>query len=118
MGHEELVRRTFEAFNRGDPGAVQEMSSPSVRIVPLRAALEDTDYIGPNALQDFWADATSAWSEQQIEIEEIESAGNRAVARGMLRLTARGSGAPVETRAIWTFTFRDGLIEEIETRAL
>jgi len=117
MDQKELVRRTFKAFNRGDPEAVQEMSSPSVRIVPLRAALEDTDYTGPNALDDFWADATSAWSEQQVEIEEIESAGNRAVARGVLRGTARASGARVETRATWTFTFRGGLIEEIETRA-
>ena len=111
------MRRTFEAFNRGDLEALREISSPSMRIVPLRAALEDTDYTGPNALDDFWADATSAWSEQRVEIEEVESDGNRAVARGVLRSTARESGAPVETRATWRFTFRDGLIEEIETRA-
>jgi ketosteroid isomerase-like protein len=117
MAHGELVRRAFEAFNRGDLQALRLISSPNVRIVPLRAALEDTAYTGPDAIDDFWADATSAWSDQNVEIEEVESEGDRAVARGVLRSTARGSGAPVETRATWTFTFRDGLIEEIETRA-
>ena len=111
------MRRVFEAFNRGDVDAMREFTSPNVRIVPLRAALEDTAYTGPTALDDFWADATSAWSEQRVEIEEVESEGDRAVARGVLRSTARESGAPVEIRATWTLTVRDGLIEEIETRA-
>ena len=117
MDHEEIVRRTFEAFNRGDLDGMREFTSPNVRIVPLRAALEDTAYTGPNALDDFWADATSAWSEQRVDIEAVESEGDTAVARGVLRSIARESGAPVETKAAWTFRFRDGLIEEIETRA-
>lgn len=82
-GQQELVRQAFEAFNRRDTVWLREHVSSELRIVPLRAAIEDT----------------------------------AVVARGVLRATARESGAPVETQATWTFTFRDGLIEEIGTRA-
>ena len=117
MGHEELVRLGLDAFNRGDMEALREITAPGLRIVPFRAALEDTAYSGPSAVDDFWADSTKAWSEQRVEIEEVEVEGHRAVAHGIYRGVARASGAPVETKATWIFTFRDGLIEEIESRA-
>ena len=116
MGHEELVRRAMDAFNRGDMEALREITAPGLKIVPFRAALENIEYTGPNALDEFWADATSAWSELRVDIDEVETAGERAVAHGVLRGTARESGAKVESQPTWTFTFRDGLIEEIHTR--
>ena len=117
MDHEELVRRAIEAFNSGDREPLREICSPRVRIVPLRAALEDTTYEGPTAVDQFWEAAHEAWSEMRMEIDEIESEGDRVLARGVFRGTARTSGAPVETPTTFGFTFRDGLIDEIETRA-
>ena len=111
------MRRAVEAFNSGDPEPLREVCSPRVRIVPLRAALEDTSYEGPTAVDEFWEEAQQAWSEMRLDIDEIESEGDRVLVRGVFRGTARASGAPVEAPATFGFTFRDGLIEEIDTRA-
>ena len=117
MEYEELVRRAFDAFNSGDPEALREITSPRLRIVPLRAELEDTAFEGPTAIDDFWAEAKRTWSEMRVDVETIEVTGDRAVARGVFRSTASASGAPVESAATWTVTFADGLIEEIVSRA-
>jgi len=52
----------FDAFNRGDVEGFAAALTEDATIVPLRAALEDTVYQGPDAARDFWADAMEAWS--------------------------------------------------------
>lgn len=115
--YEERVRRAIEAFNTGDWEPLREICSARLRIVPLRAALEDTTYEGPTAIDQFWKATHQSWSEMRLEIDKIESRGDRVLARGVFRGTARVSGAPVKTAATFGFTFRDGLVEEIDTRA-
>jgi len=39
-------------------------------IVPLRAALESTEYSGATALEDFAADTVESWSRLQFEEEK------------------------------------------------
>lgn len=114
---EELVRRAIEAFNIGDMEPLREICSSRLRIVPLRAALEDTTYEGPTAIDQFWEETQEAWSEMRLEIAEIESEGDRVLARGVFIGTAKASGVPVKTASTFGFTFRDGLVEEIDTRA-
>ena len=116
--HEELARRAIEAFNIGDREPLRKICSARLRIVPLRAALEDTTYEGPTAIDQFWEATHQSWSEMRFEIAEIESEGDRVLARGVFRGTARTSGVPVKTAATFGFTFRDGLVEEIDTRVV
>ena len=116
-GREEMVRRAIEAFNVGDVEPLREICSEQLRVVPLRAALEDTTYEGPTAIDQFWEATRESWSEMRLEIAQFDTEGDRVLARGVFKGTARTSGAPVQTAATFVFTFRDGLVEEIHTRA-
>jgi ketosteroid isomerase-like protein len=94
----ELVREMIGWFNTEDVEAAQTHSTDDVEIVPLRAALEDTSYRGPQAFASFLADNQEAWEELQFDPEMICDAGVRVVAIGNVSAHARGTGAPVTAR--------------------
>lgn len=65
-------------------------------------------YAGPAAARDFWADATDAWSQLRVDIEEQRDLDGRVLTLGTLHGRARHTGAEVETRAAWVSTFNAG----------
>jgi hypothetical protein len=63
----ELARRMIEWFNAPDAEAAQAHSTHDVEIVPLRAAIEDTVYRGPEAFAAFGTDTEESWEEIRFE---------------------------------------------------
>ena len=114
-GRIERAKAGLDAFNRGDLDEIERLSTDDLRIVPMRAALEDIEYSGPRAVRDFWEEIANEWSELEMDMGEFSEEGERVVARGVLRGTARASGAKVEMRVTSTCTFRGELIAEIRT---
>ena len=117
-----VVRRAFDAFNEvgADIDNLELEPPPGVfadelEIVPFRAALEDTVYGGPSALDDFWDASRESWSELHIEVDRIEVAGTGVFAVGTLTGTSREGGAPVESRLAFAFRIRDGLVARLAT---
>jgi ketosteroid isomerase-like protein len=106
-----------DAFNRDDEEAAAELFHPEGhRIVPIRAALEDTVFAGPEAWREFLAASRDAWSRISIELDEIRPCrGDRVLTLGRLAATARDTGAEVTTDCGFVYTLRDGLITEILT---
>jgi ketosteroid isomerase-like protein len=100
------VRRLFECFNDADISGIEALSSPSVEVVPLRAALEGTAYRGADALARFWSDSTESWEELAVEVESLtESGDDCVVAVGRLRGRGRETGANVDTLVGWVVRF-------------
>jgi hypothetical protein len=111
----ELVRRAFDDFNRvGENGnfsvdrATRELWVEEPWIVPMRAAVEATEYRGATALEDFNADNRDIWERLQAEPVEVESlSGRRILVRAVLNAVPRHGG--VETTATISFLVeRDG----------
>jgi hypothetical protein len=119
----ELVLRFVELFNHdmaeGATGVSNEMRDLFVSepvIVPLRAYLEDIEYSGPTALEDFTAGSAETWRRVQIEPGEIrELDGEHVLMVGTLVGTGRESGAKTEQPCAWLIEFRDGRIAEGRT---
>ena len=111
------MRDGIEAFNDGDVDGLTAIMAPECRIVPLRAALEDTAYSGPDAAREFWAATMEAWSAVHLDIADFRDLGDRVLVLGRLTARARGTEAEVETQAAWIARFDNGRATEIRTYA-
>lgn len=113
----EIVQRATEAFNRRDVDGFAALCTPEVEIVPMRAALEETIYRAPDAVQRFFTESDQAWEHLIVETDEIQDLGERVLAQGTLVARGRASGAEVEMKLGWVFEFDGGLIAAIHTHA-
>lgn len=119
----EVVKRGIELFNR-DFGAgkreveddVRALWAPEPVLVPIRAALEGTEYRGPAALDEFLAASMESWTRLRLEPEEIrEIDAERVLMIGDLVGWARETGLETRARVGMLFAVRDGRIEEART---
>jgi ketosteroid isomerase-like protein len=106
----ESMRAVVEAFNRRDVKALKALLATDAEIVPVRAAVEDTIYGGPDAAEQWVAAINESWEELFVEIEEARDGGDRVLALGRIRGQGRESGAPIDVEAASVAYFRDGLI--------
>jgi ketosteroid isomerase-like protein len=107
----ELLRRSYEAFNRGDFDAAVEVVHPDVVFVRTG---DQSDLRGVDAFRG-WMEP-EAFESLHIEPVEFEVAGDKVLIRQ--RSTARGAGSGIEMRidnwAVWTLD-ADLRITRIET---
>jgi ketosteroid isomerase-like protein len=111
----EVARRAVDAFNRWDGDAMRELSVAEPEIVPLRAALENTSYSGPGAIDEFMSDSEQSWSTIRIDPDRMREVGACVLCTGTLHATARESGAPVETPITWVWRFAGDRIATFRT---
>ena len=117
--NETVVRRALDSFNEigadidagGDPPPGVFAEDPE--IVPFRAALENTIYRGPSALDDFWDASRESWSKLHIELERMEPVGAGVLAVGLLTGTSRETGAHVESKVAFACHVRDGRVARL-----
>jgi ketosteroid isomerase-like protein len=109
----EIVRAALAAFNRRDVKALRALLTEDAEIVPIRAALEDTAYRGPNAVTRWYAALEESWEDLSVKVEEMRNGGDRVIALGRVRGRGRASGAAVDVEAAALFRFRGGLISNL-----
>jgi ketosteroid isomerase-like protein len=110
-GDTELVKRGYEAWNRGDVEGVLSFLDPQIEWrgythIPESGTLEGRDEV--RAWLERFLDA---WEQLEIEVTELIDAGDKVVALVRFRGSGKGSGVPVEggTDAhVWTV--REGRI--------
>jgi ketosteroid isomerase-like protein len=110
----ELVKRGYEAWNRGDVEGILSFLDPQIEWrgythIPESGTLEGRD--GVKAWLDRFLDA---WEELEIEVTELIDAGDQVVALVRFRGSGKGSGVPVEggtDARVWTV--RGGHIVEV-----
>jgi ketosteroid isomerase-like protein len=107
----ELVRETFEAWNRGDLEAVLESLGPGWQWHPARLFPgTDAVYRGKEGFTRFWNTFREPWESIRIEIERIEDLEDRILVLIMFYGKGKGSGVDVTGEYANVFTFRDGLV--------
>jgi ketosteroid isomerase-like protein len=114
-----VARRALDSFNEigADIDAVGDpppgVFADDTEIVPFRAALENTMYSGPSALDDFWDASRESWSELHVELERMELVGANVLAVGLLTGTSRETGARVESKIAFACHVRDGRVTRL-----
>jgi hypothetical protein len=120
-----VARRAIEAYNenfRAGQTTVGEATranfAPEPVIVPFRAALEGTEYSGPTALDDFFAETRESWAWVRIDIAQVrELDAERALVLGEFVGSGIKSGAETSAPVALLFVIAAGRIAEARTYA-
>ncbi|MGH2981081.1 MAG: nuclear transport factor 2 family protein, partial [Solirubrobacterales bacterium] len=118
----DVVLRLGELFNRAldqgedDLDDLRALFHDEPVIVPIRAALEGTEYTGSQAVDEFIAASRESWSRIRIEPTQARSLDpERVLVVGDLIGTGRETGAETQAHVAWLFVVRDGKIAEART---
>jgi uncharacterized protein len=113
----QLVRRAYEAFNRGDFDRAAELLAPDVEWQTPPNLPEPGVWRGPDEVKQRMGELLEVFDEFQVKVIELIDADDRVVA--LVRYKGRGSatglaveGAGVDAQ-IWTL--RGGKAVQIET---
>jgi ketosteroid isomerase-like protein len=104
----ETMRRTLEAFNRGDKAAWVAEHDPDVVMIPARQWPENAPIRGADAIWDFYLAATDTWDDDSSQISEVIGSGNTLVVNNHRDARGRASGAHVEFSYWIVVRFRKG----------
>ena len=110
----EIVRRTYDAFNRRDWDAAFRYLDPDVEFTtPARGPVAGT-YRGREEIQGFLEEMYTAFEARAVEPEETFESGEQQVAVVVKRrLRPKGSSAKIEARTGALWTIRDGMVASI-----
>ena len=111
----DAVRRSFEAWNRGDVDAWLEPSHPDVEWyseVARRLQGVDTVYRGRAQLRQFWDEWHSVW-DLTIEISDYRDLGDTVVALGRMRVHGKASEIDIEQPVAYVAEFEGGLVRKL-----
>ncbi len=106
--HVELVRRKYEAWNRGDIETLIALTHPDFQWVEPPEIVGATNGSGRKEYERYLRSFYEVWEEFRWEPEEFRSAGDLLVVH--VREIGRGklSGALVQQRFVHVWTIRDG----------
>jgi ketosteroid isomerase-like protein len=105
----EIVRRSTDAYNRGDlDGIVENWAPDAVLDWSNSRGLEAGVYRGHDQIRAFTRRFLAAWEEVRLEIDDpIEVGGDALVLENVTHLRGR-DGIEIQARSAWLTTFRDG----------
>ena len=102
----EIVRRVFEALNRGDLDAVVEAYDPEVEIVTLMLGT----YHGPEGAREAIEEGRRNLRGWKLDPNELIDAGDSVIALAHIRGAGQHSGIALGDLMALSFTIRSGLI--------
>jgi hypothetical protein len=117
------ARRITDAWRETIGSGTAELPADAVAlwtdaplIVPLRAAVDGTEYSGQSALKRFARDSVASWETLGLEDEAYTQIGEDLVL-GVGRLVgrARGTGITVDNPVAIIFRFEGGRLAEFRT---
>ena len=105
----ELVRRAFEAFNRGDLDAALADLAPNFEYVPSGAIPGASDiHRGPDGMKRFAGWLLDQFDDVRIEVHEAFAQGDRVFVWATNRGRGRRSGAETSWEVWQVFTMHGG----------
>jgi ketosteroid isomerase-like protein len=118
----EIVRRGYEAFNRGDLHAAADDFHPKIEWIGPGAVPEKLQvYRGIEGVREFWGLWRDEFEDFTVEIEEVIEAGEQVIVMAAVSGRGRASGADVRSPAfphVWTIRGGEAVrVEMFRTRA-
>jgi uncharacterized protein len=108
----EIVRRSYEAFERGDMAAVLADAAPD--LVTYRAEPEGATWHGLEGFLEAIADWTEGFDEFSASAEEFIDAGDRVIVRLHQEARGQSSGARVDAEFWFVHCLADGKITRLD----
>lgn len=104
-----LVEKLYDAFGRGDVGAVLGAFDPNIEWRSSEGAPYPGTFHGPDAvLQNVFMRIATEWEGFGIEIEELIDGGDQVVMLGRYSGTYRATGKSMSAVVAHVWTIRDG----------
>ena len=115
----EIIRRFFDAYNRGDLQATLDLAIAPEFEFRTSGLFMDTEgvYRGREGWSEFWHTFHAAWENITVNVERMEDLGEQVLVLGTFHGEGRGSGVEVTREAAWLTTLRDGLFVQTQTFA-
>jgi ketosteroid isomerase-like protein len=113
----EAVRRSLEAWNRGDVDAWLQPSHPDIEWiseVAQRVEGSETVYRGQAELRRYWEDWHSLW-EVKIHICELRERDDIVVALGRIQTRGEASGIDLDRPIAYVFEFDKGAARRVRS---
>ena len=114
--HNELIRRAYEAVNRGDAEAVKALADPAGEMETMFTSLTGGGHTGYEGVERWFKDVAESWTDIDMELNEfIEVDADRTIALVRFKARGRESGVEVNQDFAATWTIRDGKALRVET---
>jgi len=113
----EVVRRSFEAFARGDFEAAFAAHDPSTEWCTAADEPDQQTYRGITGLRTFVGSLTDTWEgrfEQVMEFEAFIDCGEWVVVPWSAQLRGKGSGISVQVKETYAVRVQGGKIVRVE----
>ena len=111
----EIVRKSAERWNAGDFEGMFELYAEDMVVVTGEHWPEaNVTMEGKDAFRETTEDWLSVWKSIELETDQVEAYGDRVVAQGHWRMTARTSGVEGTMPIHMVLTVRDGKIARLE----
>jgi ketosteroid isomerase-like protein len=113
----EIVRRSLEAFARGDFEAAFALHDPSTEWCTAADEPDRRTYRGIAGLETFVASLSDTWEDRfagVMRFERFIDRGDWVVVPWRARLRGRGSGISVDVTETYAVRLRDGRIVRVE----
>jgi ketosteroid isomerase-like protein len=104
----EIVRLSYEAFNRGDWDAVFRDAHPDFELTTPPGAFNAGTYRGREEVQEYFQEMLMPFDAWTFEPEEFFESGDQVVVFVKFRLLPKDSSAEIENRNGHLRTIRDG----------
>jgi ketosteroid isomerase-like protein len=114
VANAELVRRVFDAFQRGDFDTALDMVDEDVDWGAPPDML-DTDgvYRGHAGLLEGFGTFMRAWEELRVDVDELTEVGDRVLVMTHWVGRSRGTGIEVDQRIAQVYELRDGKVARV-----
>jgi len=109
----EIALAAFEAWNRGDSETFDALHHVDIVLVAPEGWPEPR-IEGREETHRQFARLKDAWSDDRIEIDRVEDAGDKVLVDWRLITTGKSSGLAAEKAFTSISTVRDGLITRVE----
>jgi ketosteroid isomerase-like protein len=110
----EIARLAMERWNAGDLDGVLELYAEDASMHPSPEWPEQASWHGRDGVRENMEQWRSVWESSEMEIESLESYGERVVATGAWNTRGRASGVDGRWPFTILLTMRDGKIASHE----
>ena len=108
-----VIHRFNDAFNRRDFEAILRDLDPHVELDEWRDAPGAETYRGPDGVRRAFDKWFETWEWMQVDIEDVEEAGDRVLVTVYQRARGSASGAEVSVRSWSLYEFRDEKVHRL-----
>jgi ketosteroid isomerase-like protein len=108
----EIVRRTYEAANRGDFQSAGLYLHPEIEFHTYAHSPEAGIYRGKEAVREYNEDLFKQFESIQFELDELVDAGDQVVVVSTQHAVPKGSQQEVNVHIAEVWAVRDGLLAE------